>query len=97
MKTDIIEITTTAKQNEGTWTAEVKGYPITGEGRTATAAIEDAADGLRQLFEAHFGGPRQNVEVRTETLSQKVLFTIELEDARQTTLFEVAVPEADKA
>ncbi len=100
MKTDTIEIVTTAKKTKaGDWIADIKGYPITGSGPTAIAAIDDAADELQRFFEAYMGGPRQTVEVRMETITQKVAFKIDLEDTRQTTLFETTTeaPEADKA
>lgn len=88
MKYDVIEIETTAKQKDGDWVAPLKGYPIVGEGRSATDAIEDACEEIKKFYERYLGSPGQNVEVAAITLSQKVRIRVELEDTRQTTLFE---------
>ncbi len=96
MKCDTIKLVTTAKKTkDDDWIAEIKGYPIIGTGYSAAEAIEDAGDQLQVFFEAYMGGPRQSVEVKEETISQKVAFEITLEDTRQTTLFEATTPEAD--
>ena len=85
---DTIELATTATYNEKAemWIADIKGYPVAGEGDSPEEAIVNARDELQKFFEAMSG--RRYVSVTYAPVSLKADLMIRIETDRGTTLSE---------
>jgi hypothetical protein len=85
---DIIELTTTAKYNVDAevWVADIKGYPVSGEGESPEEAVMNARDELQKFFLAVAG--RRYVSVTHAPVSLKAEIEVRIESDRGTTLVE---------
>ncbi len=88
---DLIHITTTAKYNDDAeaWVADVKGYPVAGEGASPEEAVLDARDGLQKFFLAMAG--RRYVSVECAPVSLKAELEVRIESDRGTSLSEFGI------
>jgi hypothetical protein len=85
---DLISLTTTATYNEKAemWIADVKGYPVTGQGASPEEAVIDARDKLQRFFLAVAG--RRYVSVECAPVSLKAELEVRIESDRGTSLSE---------
>lgn len=87
---DLIHIPTTAKYNDDAevWIADIKGYPVTGRGKSPEEAVIDARDKLQRFFEERMGARTRYVIARHMPVSLKVEIEIRIETTRGMTLTE---------
>ncbi len=85
---DIIELTTTATYNEKAemWIADIKGYPIIGQGESPDEAVMNARDKLQTFFLSMAG--RRYVSVVYAPVSLKAELEVRIESDRGTSLSE---------
>jgi len=88
---DLISLTTTATYNEKAelWVADIKGYPIIGQGESPDEAVMNARDKLQRFFLAVAG--RRYVSVVYAPVSLKAELEVRIESDRGTSLSEFGI------